>query len=86
MTLVDLGEYAAALTACAMFIGLIVKWLVVLPIKTYIDQMTYPIQPHSNGGKSLPDAIATLSRIESKILDLDGRLRDLENDTPKHLK
>ena len=37
--------------------GMLVKWGIVKPIKAYINQMTYAIQPHANGGKSLPDLI-----------------------------
>jgi len=83
MSILTLGQYAAALTACGAFIGLLIKWLVVVPIKAYIDQMTYPIQPTSNGGNSLPDVIRTLERIENKVISLDARLLVVERDTPK---
>ena len=51
------GQVAAALIAILSLGGLLVKWAIVKPIKTYIDTMTYAIQPYANGGKSLPDLI-----------------------------
>jgi len=51
------GQLAAALIAILTLGGILVKWGIVKPIKTYIDTMTYSIQPYANGGKSLPDLI-----------------------------
>ena len=78
MGLIELGQYAAALSAIAVILGMAIKWGIVKPIKAYIDTMTYAIQPHANGGKSLPDVVATLNRIESRIGDLDYRLNAIE--------
>ena len=74
-----IAQYAAALVTIATAIGITVKWGIIKPIKAYIDHATYPIQPNSNGGKSLPDAIQTLSRIEKKIDEIDDRLGQVEN-------
>jgi len=57
MSVIYLGQIAAALLAILSLAGLLVKWGIVKPIKAYIDTMTYAIQPHANGGKSLPDLI-----------------------------
>jgi hypothetical protein len=57
MSIIYLGQIAAALLAIFSLAGLLVKWGIVKPIKAYIDTMTYAIQPHANGGKSLPDLI-----------------------------
>ena len=78
MGLIELGQYAAAVTAILILAGTAIKWGIVKPIKAYIDTMTYSIQPHANGGKSLPDVVATLNRIESRIGDLDYRLNAIE--------
>jgi hypothetical protein len=64
MTLLIAGQYAAALIAILSLFGLIIKWAVVKPIKLYIDQMTYPIQPNANGGKSLPDLIDSVKDLK----------------------
>jgi xanthosine utilization system XapX-like protein len=55
--ILDAGQIAAALIAILSLVGMLVKYGIVKPIKAYIDTMTYAIQPHANGGKSLPDLI-----------------------------
>jgi hypothetical protein len=78
MGLIELGQYAAALSAIAVLAGMAIKWGIVKPIKAYIDQATYPIHPAANGGKSLPDIANTVNRIESQVKDLDYRLNSIE--------
>lgn len=72
------GAVAAALIAILTLAGMLVSWGVVKPIKAYIDKMTYPIQPHSNGGKSLPDLINTVDEVKEMV---KSHLKD--HDTPK---
>jgi hypothetical protein len=55
--LITLGQMSGALIAILSLAGMLVKYGIVKPIKAYIDTMTYAIQPHANGGKSLPDLI-----------------------------
>lgn len=62
-TIINAGQIAGALIAVLTLFGMIVRYAVVIPIKTYINQMTYPIQPHANGGKSLPDLIAKVDAL-----------------------
>jgi hypothetical protein len=57
VSIIYIGQLAAALIAIFTLGGMLVKWGIVKPIKAYIDTMTYAIQPHANGGKSLPDLI-----------------------------
>lgn len=78
MWVITAGQYAASVTAILALFGVIVKWGIVKPIKAYIDQATYPISPNANGGRSLPDAISTLNRIENKIDSMDKRITKLE--------
>lgn len=66
-TIIHLGQIAGALIAILTLGGILVKWGIVKPIKAYIDQMTYPLQPHANGGNSLPDVVRALHRLEEKI-------------------
>lgn len=61
------GQIAGALIAILTLGGILVKWGIVKPIKAYIDQMTYSIQPHANGGNSLPDVAKSLKRLEEKL-------------------
>jgi hypothetical protein len=78
MNILELGQYAAALTAIAVLLGMFIKWAIVKPIKAYIDQATYPIHPNSNGGRALPDIANTVNRIESQVKDIDHRLNSIE--------
>lgn len=78
MGILELGQYAAALSAIAVLLGMFIKWAIVKPIKAYIDTATYPIHPESNGGRSLADVADTVSRIEVSVKDLDYRLNSIE--------
>lgn len=78
MGILELGQYAAAITAIAVLVGMTIKWAIVKPIKTYIDQATYPIHPEANGGRSLADVAKSVNRIESSVKDLDYRLNSIE--------
>lgn len=78
MGILELGQYAAALSAIAVAFGMAIKWAIVKPIKAYIDQATYPIHPDSNGGRALPDIANTVNRIETRLNDLDYRLNSIE--------
>lgn len=78
MGILELGQYAAALSAIAVLLGMFIKWAIVKPIKTYIDMATYPISPTANGGKSLPDIANTVNRIETRMADIDYRLNSIE--------
>ena len=78
MWILTAGQYAAALSAILALLAIIVKYGILKPIKIYIDTATYPIHPEANGGRSLPDAIAGIARIEEKMYELDQRLLILE--------
>jgi hypothetical protein len=78
MWILTAGQYAAAISAILALVGIIVKYGILKPIKAYIDQATYPISPNANGGRSLPDVVCTLARIEEKLEYLDKRLIKLE--------
>lgn len=73
------GQVAGALSAIGAVVFVIVKYVVVKPIQNYIDKATYPISPTSNGGKSLPDAIRGIKRIEAKLEKMDQRVQVLED-------
>lgn len=58
------------LTAVSLSIGIIAalgKFLIVTPIKNYIKEHTYSIQPTANGGRSLPDIARAVNRIEQRL-------------------
>jgi hypothetical protein len=64
MTLIE------SLTVVSLSIGILTvlgKLFIVTPIKNYIKDQTYPIQPTANGGRSLPDIARTVDRIEKRL-------------------
>lgn len=64
MTLIE------SLTVVSLSIGILTvlgKLFIVTPIKNYIKEQTYPIQPTANGGRSLPDIARTVDRIEQRL-------------------
>ena len=72
------GQISGALIAILTLGGMLVKYGIVKPIKAYIDQMTYAIQPYANGGKSLPDLI---NKVDDLKVMLDRHIK--EHDTPR---
>jgi hypothetical protein len=68
------------LTAVSLLIGIIsvaIKIFFVNPIKAFIKEQTYPIQPTANGGRSLPDVAASVRRIEDRLNEhIDFHLKD----------
>jgi hypothetical protein len=77
--LMTAGQAAGSLIAILTLGGMLVKWGIVRPIKSYIDQMTRPIQPNANGGRSLPDVIEKVNEIKDL---LNKHIRD-HDDTRK---
>lgn len=65
--LLILGQIAAALVAIGTALSLGIKWLVLKPIKAYIDSATYPISEVANGGMALPDAIRSINEIKGLL-------------------
>lgn len=61
------GQVAGAVGAILAVVGLIVKWTVLKPLKVYIDQATYPIQPGANGGSSLPDVAKRVEQLHGML-------------------
>jgi hypothetical protein len=61
---------AEVLGIVATSIGIIAvlgKWLILNPLRAFIKEQTYPIQPTANGGRSLPDIAYSVNRIEKQL-------------------
>ena len=69
-----------SLTVVSLALGIIAmlcKFLIVNPLKAYIKELTHPIQPTSNGGRSLRDVSETVARIETRLNEhIDYHLKD----------
>jgi uncharacterized oligopeptide transporter (OPT) family protein len=77
-TVINAGAIAGALLTIATLVGMFIKWVVLKPIKLYIDQATAQIAPNANGGRSLNDLV-------DKVDDLKTMLKEhvRNHDTPK---
>lgn len=74
MTLV---EWLTAISLLLGIIGIVFKWVILVPLKKFIKEQTYPIQPTANGGRSLPDIAYTVLRIEDRLNEhIDFHLKD----------
>jgi hypothetical protein len=60
-------ESLSVLSLSLGIIAMLGKWLIVNPLKRFIKDQTYPIQPTANGGRSLPDIARTVDRIEKRL-------------------
>lgn len=66
--LLTIAQVAAAIMTIAGFVGMFVKWIVLKPIKLYIDQATAQISPTANGGRSLNDLVDKVDDLKSMVL------------------
>lgn len=71
----DIGVVAGAVVSFGAAVALIGNWLVVKPLKRYIKEVTYPISPGANGGKSLPDVAIATKEIKESIKDMREEFR-----------
>jgi hypothetical protein len=69
-----------SLSVVSLALGIIAmlgKWLIVNPLKNFIKEQTHPIQPTSNGGRSLRDVAETVARIETRLNEhIDFHLKE----------
>ena len=78
MNISIVGEYATSILAVLTLTGVLFRFIVLLPLKAYIKDLTYPIQPTANGGKSLPDIAKNVERIHDRLDEVEKRLDTLE--------
>lgn len=83
MSVEFIGQVVSAILGAVTLLGLFVRFIVLLPLKAYIKEQTYPIQPNANGGKSLPDIADTVRRIDHRLESIERRVIRLE-DTPQN--
>lgn len=69
-----------SLSVVSLAIGILTvlgKLFIVIPLKSYIKELTHPIQPTSNGGRSLRDVSETVARIEARLNEhIDYHLKE----------
>jgi hypothetical protein len=63
----NIAETLGIVATSLGIIAVLGKWLILNPLKAFIRDQTYPIQPTANGGRSLPDIARTVDRIEKRL-------------------
>ena len=82
----NIYHWVGVIVGCLTVLTTLGKWLIVAPLKRYIDVMTHPIQPNANGGKSLPDVASKLVAIETKIDALNHHLVTVDKRVDRHIE
>lgn len=82
MSLDNLAQVSTVILAGLGVLGVLFRVLVLLPLKAFIKEQTYPIQPTANGGRSLPDVALGIEAIKLRLDSIERRVMRLE-DTPK---
>lgn len=86
MSLNETAQIVGIIVGTTSIIGVLGKWLIVKPMKAYIQQMTYPIQPNANGGKSLPDVAVTVATINAKLDNVESWLTKVDDRLIHHIQ
>jgi hypothetical protein len=63
----NIAETLGIVATSLGIIAVLGKWLILNPLKAFIKDQTYPIQPTANGGRSLPDIARAVDRIEKRL-------------------
>jgi hypothetical protein len=70
-------EWLSAISLGLGIVGIVFRWFILVPLKNFIKEQTYPIQPTANGGRSLPDIAHTVLRIEDRLNEhIDFHLKE----------
>lgn len=73
----SLLEWLTVISLGVGILSVLLKVFFVIPVKNFIREQTYPIQPTSNGGRALPDIAHTVNRIEERLNEhIDFHLKD----------
>lgn len=85
----DLSTTSQVLGIISMAIGILTiigKILIVKPLKDYIEKQTHSIQPHANGGKSLPDIAKNVIEIKTSLNSLTHQVDRVEGRLNTHIE
>jgi hypothetical protein len=86
MSLENVASIVGIISTSITVIIVLGKWLVVLPLKNFIEEQTHPIQPHANGGKSLSDVAKNVIEIKASLESLGHQVDKIENRLNTHIE
>lgn len=61
------AEVIGTVASSLAVVGVLGRIIILNPLKHFIREQTYPIQPTANGGRSLPDIAMAVDRIEKRL-------------------
>lgn len=85
MNLDNLATIVGVVSTIITLVLLLGKWLIVIPLKHFIREQTKSIQPHANGGKSLPDIARTTIEIKTNLENIMHQVDKIENRLDVHI-
>jgi len=86
MNLENIASVVGIISTSITVIILLGKWLVVLPLKNFIEEQTHSIQPNANGGKSLADVARTTVEIKTSLDSLAHIVNKIEDRLDTHIE
>lgn len=86
MSLDTLASNATIAGTLIVLVGILGRVLVINPLKHFIKEQTYPIQPNSNGGKSLPDVAKNVIEIKVAVQALTNQIDRVEGRLDTHIE
>ena len=86
MTVQDVASVVGIISTSITIVIVLGKWLVVLPLKNFIQEQTHSIQPNANGGKSLPDVAKTTIQIKTTLEGLAHQVDKIEARLDTHIE
>jgi len=86
MTIQEIASVVGIISTSITVVVILGKWLVVLPLKNFIEEQTHPIQPHANGGKSLADVARTTIEIKTALEGLTHIVDKIEDRLDTHIE
>jgi hypothetical protein len=86
MNIQDIASVVGIISTSITVVILLGKWLVVLPLKNFIEEQTHPIQPHANGGRSLSDVAKTTIEIKTALDRLAHQVDKIEDRLNTHIE
>lgn len=86
MTLTNIAQIVSVVLGTTTFLSIIGKFFIMNPMKAFIIKMTYPIQPHANGGKSLADVATTVTAIDVKVGNVEAWLSKVDDRLINHIE
>lgn len=82
----DILTLVSIITGGITIITFIGKVFIVGPLKNFIKEQTYPIQPHANGGRSLADVARSVAEIKMCVDNLSHQVDRVESRLDTHIE